>query len=123
MHFSTSDSEAEGEAFVRPVAVRGEADLDIMRVGEEGRRGRIVATERPQSYRRSLNLKNKNVEGLSKYISRFVFLDSTPPHEFTLACCTIHEMERNFSLFHSLFVFFKKGRTLVTGKYTVKVHG
>lgn len=59
MHFSTSDSEAEREAFVRPEAVRGEADLDIMGVGEEGRRGRSVATERPQSYRRSLDLKKK----------------------------------------------------------------
>lgn len=56
VHFSTSDAEAEREAFVRPVAVRGEADLDMMRVGEEGGRRRCVATERPQSYGRSLNL-------------------------------------------------------------------
>lgn len=59
VHFSTSDCEAEREAFVRPEAVRGEVDLDIMRVGKEGRWGRNAATERPQSSRRSLNLKNK----------------------------------------------------------------
>lgn len=106
MHFSTSDSEAEGEAFVRPVAIGGEADLDIMRMGEEGRRGRIVATERPQSYRRSLNLKNKKHGRVIEVHFPIRVSWTAHPYEFTLACCTIHEMERNFSLFHSLFVSF-----------------
>lgn len=108
VHFSTSDSEAEREAFVRPEAVRGEADLDIMRVGEEGRRGRSVATERPQSYRRSLNLKNKTWKC---YQSTFPDLCPWTAHPYEFKSLVAQFMKwRDTS--HCFTVFFKKKEEL-----------
>lgn len=46
----------ETEAFVQAKAIRGEADLDMIRVSEEGRWGRRAAAEWPQSLRGGLNL-------------------------------------------------------------------
>lgn len=53
----TSGSEPEGKSFVGAKAVRSEADADLTGVGEEGRRGRLSPTKRPQISRRSVNLK------------------------------------------------------------------
>lgn len=64
--FSTSGFEVESEALVSAKAIRGEADVDMIRVSEEGRRGRSVATEWPQSPRGSLNLRTKQYGNVTK---------------------------------------------------------
>lgn len=46
----------ETETFVNAKAIRGEADVDMIRVSEEGRWGRRAAAEWPQSLRGGLNL-------------------------------------------------------------------
>lgn len=46
----------ESEAFVNAKAIRGEADVDMIRVSEEGGWGRRAATEWPQSLRGGFNL-------------------------------------------------------------------
>lgn len=52
----------EAEAFVGAEAIRHEAYLDVMGVSEEGRGGRLVTAEWPQSPRVSLNLSKTSTQ-------------------------------------------------------------
>lgn len=58
----TCGLEVDFEAFVGAKAIRGEDNLDFIRVSKEGRLWRSAATIGPQSPRGSVNLKTKDIK-------------------------------------------------------------
>lgn len=99
---STSGLEAEREAFVGAEAVGGEAHLHVVRVGEEGRGRGGVSTERPQGFRRGLDLEGGKRKKYGSVIEGH-FLVCVLGLETGQRDHLVHDLQIHFSTVFSLF--------------------